>query len=140
MRPAGDHTVAGEHPARVRIARGVYFPTWGAEGSRHRHHPNKFLWGGTTTRGAVTGGWLGLIAAVVMMALGPAVWVKTLGHASPIFPYDNPALFSMTLAFVTIYIVSKLDRSAPADAERAAFDAQFVRSETGIGAEVSASH
>ena len=96
------------------------------------------LWRGTTTRGAVTGGWLGLIAAVVMMVLGPAVWVKTLGHPAPIFPYENPALFSMTLAFLGIWLVSKLDTSASADAERAAFDAQFVRSETGIGAEVSA--
>ncbi len=98
------------------------------------------LWGGTTTRGAVTGGWLGLVSAVVMMILGPAVWVKTFGYASPVFPYDNPALFSMTLAFVAIWLVSSLDRSASADAERAAFDAQFVRSETGIGAETSASH
>ena len=98
------------------------------------------LWGGTTTRGAVTGGWLGLISAVVMMVLGPAVWVKSLGHDAPVFPYDNPALFSMTLAFLGIWLVSKFDRSAQADGERAAFMAQFVRSETGIGAENSASH
>ncbi len=97
------------------------------------------LWSGTTTRGAVTGGWLGLISAVVMMVLGPAVWVKTLGNESAIFPYDNPALFSMTLAFAGIWIVSTFDRSPQGDAERAAFAAQFVRSETGIGAEVSAS-
>ena len=96
------------------------------------------LWRGTTTRGAVTGGWLGLISAVIMMALGPAVWVKTLGNAAPIFPYDNPALFSMSLAFLGIWLVSTLDQSSSADAERAAFDDQFVRSETGIGAEVSA--
>jgi len=97
------------------------------------------LWSGTTTRGAVAGGSLGLISAVVMMILGPAVWVKTLGHSAAIFPYDNPALFSMTLAFLGIWLVSLFDRSASADAERAAFAAQFVRSETGIGAEVSAS-
>ena len=95
------------------------------------------LWPGTTTRGAVVGGWLGLVSAVGMMALGPAVWVKTLGYPQAIFPYDNPALFSMTLAFLGIILVSKLDRSAQGDAERAAYGAQFVRSETGIGAEGS---
>lgn len=97
-------------------------------------------WSGTTTRGAVAGGLLGLVMAVAMVILSPAVWVKTFGFETALFPYDNPALFSVTAAFVTIWIVSKLDRSASAQAERAAYPAQLVRSETGIGAEGASAH
>ena len=98
------------------------------------------FWRGTTTRGAVAGGLLGLISAVVMVFLSPAVWVKTFGFSEPIFPYDNPALFSMSIAFLAIFIVSKLDGSARGQCERQAFEAQFVRSETGIGAVAAAAH
>ncbi len=100
------------------------------------------LWRGTTTRGAFWGGLAGLVSALVMVCLGPAVWEDTLGHAkgSAPFPYANPALFSMTLAFVSIWLISKLDSSARADAERASFDAQYVRSETGLGASGAAAH
>jgi cation/acetate symporter len=62
------------------------------------------------------------------------VWVTTFGFQSAPFPYDNPALFSMSIAFLGLYIFSKLDGSSRAEAERALFDAQFVRSETGLGA------
>ena len=98
------------------------------------------FWKDTTTRGAQIGGFLGLISAVTMVVLSPAVWVKTFGHEKALFPYDNPALFSMSLAFLGIWIFSRLDRSARAAGERALFEAQFVRSETGIGAERSAAH
>jgi cation/acetate symporter len=98
------------------------------------------FWRETTTRGAFVGGFLGLISAVAMVVLSPAVLVKTFGYEKAIFPYDNPALFSMALAFLGIWIFSKLDRSARASAERAAFEAQFVRSETGIGAAQAAAH
>ena len=94
------------------------------------------FWRGTTTRGATIGGFLGLLSATTMVVLSPSVWEKTLGHApgSALFPYDNPALFSMSLAFFGIWLFSITDRTKTADAERAAFAAQYVRSETGIGA------
>ena len=98
------------------------------------------MWGGTTTRGAVVGGFLGLVSAVVMVVLSKAVWVTTFGNHDAIFPYDNPALFSMPLAFIAIWLVSTLDKSQQAQRERAAFEAQFVRSETGIGASTAAAH
>jgi cation/acetate symporter len=98
------------------------------------------FWPGTTTRGAVVGGFAGLVSAVGMVLLSPAVWVKTFGFEKAIFPYDSPALFSMTIAFVGIYLVSKLDRSPAAQAERQAFEAQFVRSETGVGAGAASAH
>ena len=56
------------------------------------------------------------------------------------FPYSSPALFSMTTAFVGIWLFSILDRSANAAKERAAFPAQQVRSETGYGASGASGH
>ncbi|SDO67856.1 cation/acetate symporter [Methylobacterium phyllostachyos] len=98
------------------------------------------LWRGTTTWGALAGGLVGLLAAVTMVVLSKAVWVTTLGNPAPLFPYDNPALFSMPLAFATIWVVSLLDKSRRAQRERAAFEAQYVRSETGIGAAGAHAH
>jgi cation/acetate symporter len=94
------------------------------------------VWRGMTTRGAVIGGFLGLITGLVGVILSPSVWELVLGHpkGSAPFPYTNPALFSMTLAFIGIYVFSKLDTSARAAKDKAGFDAQFVRAETGIGA------
>jgi cation/acetate symporter len=65
-----------------------------------------------------------------------------MGHpkgSAPI-PYENPALFSMTIAFLGIWLFSTLDRSERAARERAAYDAQYVRSETGIGAAGAVAH
>ncbi|MFJ7441350.1 cation acetate symporter [Methylorubrum thiocyanatum] len=98
------------------------------------------LWRGTTTWGALIGGLVGLVAAVAMVVLSKAVWVTTFGNAVALFPYDNPALFSMPLAFATIWLVSTIDRSRRANRERAAFEAQYVRSETGIGAATAHAH
>lgn len=97
-------------------------------------------WKGLTTRGALAGGLAGLVSAVTMVVLSNAVWVVVLNNPAPIFPYEHPALFSMTLAFLVTIIVSKLDRSAGAQAERGAYDDQFVRSQTGIGAAAASNH
>ena len=98
------------------------------------------LWRGTTTWGALAGGLVGLLSAVTMVVLSKAVWVTTFGHPAALFPYDNPALFSMPLAFATIWVVSLMDKSRRAQRERAAFEAQYVRSETGIGAAGAHAH
>ncbi len=97
-------------------------------------------WQGLTTRGAVAGGLTGLFSAVVLVILGPAVWKTVLGHEAAIFPWDNPALFSMPAAFLVAYVVSKLDKSPRARAEAAAFDDQYVRAETGLGAAAASAH
>jgi cation/acetate symporter len=91
------------------------------------------FWRGTTTRGAVVGGLVGLISSVLLVVLSKTVWVAVFHFPAAVFPYDNPALFSMPLAFASIWLFSVTERSARADAERRAFDAQFVQSETGIG-------
>jgi cation/acetate symporter len=100
------------------------------------------LWKDCTTRGAVAGGTVGLIMSVGLTIVSPAVWEKTLGYAagSAMFPYASPAIFSMTAAFAVIYIVSKMDNSAQAAKERAAYPAQLIRSETGVGASGASGH
>ena len=98
------------------------------------------FWKRMTTRGAVVGGWLGLISAVVMLILGPTVWKAVLGNPAAIIPYDNPGLFSITLAFVGIWFFSITDKSQNAKDEQRAFDAQYIRSQTGLGAEGASAH
>lgn len=100
------------------------------------------LWKGTTTLGAFVGGLLGLITATVMLVLSPGVWEAALGHpkGSALFQISNPALFSMSIAFGGIWLVSLLDRSARAAKDRAGYEAQFIRSETGIGATGAVAH
>jgi len=97
-------------------------------------------WKDLTTRGALAGGYIGLFSAVTFVVLSKSVWVDVLGFASPIFPYTQPALFSMPLAFLATIVVSLLDKSAEAQNEREAFGDQYVRAQTGVGAATAASH
>ena len=100
------------------------------------------MWKDCTTKGAVVGGFVGLLAAAGLTILSPAVYEAVMGNpkGSAPFPYGSPALFSMTAAFATIWIVSKLDGSARAKIDREGYPAQFVRSETGIGAAEASAH
>ena len=98
------------------------------------------FWSGLTTRGALFGGLTGLVSAVLMVVLSKSVWVIVLGNAHPIFPYEQPALFSMPLAFIAAYLASKFDHSAEAEIDRAAFFDQEVRAQTGIGAAGASVH
>ncbi|WP_026687924.1 cation acetate symporter [Azovibrio restrictus] len=98
------------------------------------------LWKDCTTRGAVIGGFIGLITAVALTVLSKSVWVDVLHNEAAIFPYASPALFSMTAGFFGIWLFSITDRSAQAAQERAAFPAQQIRSETGLGAAAASSH
>ena len=95
------------------------------------------FWSKLTTRGALIGGFMGLISATVLVILGPAVWEGVLGNsrASAPFPYDNPAIFSVPLAFIGSWLFSVLDKSQNARDEEAAYEAQYIRSQTGLGAE-----
>ncbi|MCL9658286.1 cation acetate symporter [Pseudomonas protegens] len=98
------------------------------------------FWKGLTTRGAVGGSLAGLISAIVLLILSPAVWVNVLHHPQALFPYANPALFSMSLAFLTAWALSVSDRSPRAELERGRYLAQFIRSMTGIGAGGASHH
>ena len=100
------------------------------------------LWKGCTTRGAVIGGFLGLISSVALTVLSASVWEAVLGNAkgSAPFPYTSPALFSMAIGFVGIWLFSILDNSERANVDKAGFLAQQIRSETGIGASAASGH
>lgn len=100
------------------------------------------LWKNCTTKGAVAGGFAGLATAVFLTVISPSVWEATLGNpaGSAPFPYTSPAIFSMPVGFLTIWLVSILDQSEQAIKDRAGYLAQSVRSETGIGAEGVSGH
>ena len=98
------------------------------------------FWKGLTTRGAVAGGFTGLILALVLIVLGPTVWVSVLHHEKAIFPYGNPAIFSIPAAFIVGWLVSILDNSEQAKKDREGFESQYVRSMTGIGAADASDH
>jgi len=95
-----------------------------------------------TTRGAVIGGLIGLVLSVTLVILSKTVWEDVIGmpKGSAPFPLTNPALVSMTAAFLGIYIFSKLDTSEQGKKDRAGYDAQMVRSETGIGIAKASAH
>src|ERR1700722_12233103 len=100
------------------------------------------MWKGLTTRGAVIGGFVGLISSLALMIVSPGVWEAVLGYpkGSALFPYVSPAIFTIPLSFLCCWLFSVTDSSKAATSEQAAFDAQYVRSQTGIGADVAAVH
>ncbi len=99
------------------------------------------FWKGLTTRGAVAGGVVGLVTAVTLIILSKAVWVDTLG-ISDVAPnsLNGPAIIALPLAFFCCWLFSVTDKSAQAEKERAAYNAQFVRSMTGVGASGASDH
>ncbi|CAM5462770.1 cation acetate symporter [Thauera mechernichensis] len=97
-------------------------------------------WKGLTTRGALMGGYSGLISAVLFVLLSKSVWVNVLHFESAIFPYTQPALFSMPIAFFMTWLFSTLDKSQEAKDEKEAFEDQYVRAQTGVGAATAAAH
>jgi cation/acetate symporter len=98
------------------------------------------FWRGLTTRGAVLGGYTGIFGSIGLLIIGPTVWTKVLGMGPAIFPYDFPTFVVLPAVLVVAYIASVTDGSESGKKERAAYDAQMVRAETGLGAEVGASH
>ena len=98
------------------------------------------LWKDCTTRGATVGGFLGLSTAVILTVLSKSVWVDVLGNGAAIFPYASPAIFSMAIGFFGIWIFSITDKGPRARIDRAGFEAQEVRAETGIGAAGASAH
>jgi cation/acetate symporter len=97
-------------------------------------------WKGLTTRGAVWGSIAGLVSAVLIVVLSKAVWVVVLGNEKPLFPYEQPAIFSMPIAFFFAWLGSVTEKSARAAKEIEAFEDQYVRAQTGFGAAGAAAH
>jgi cation/acetate symporter len=97
-------------------------------------------WRGCTGWGATIGGFAGIATALVLTIGSAAVWTQTLHLGEAWFPYSSPAIFSVPLGFLTVWLFSTLDRSAQANREREGFRAQALRSETGIGASKASDH
>lgn len=96
------------------------------------------LWNRFTTQGAVASMAVGLFSAVLLIVLSPTVWTDVFHLASaPPVPMKNPALISMSLAFLTGYVVSLFTRDIEAE-ER--FEEQMVRSYLGADKATIASH
>ena len=98
------------------------------------------FWRGLTTRGAVLGGYTGIIGSIGLLVIGPTVWTKVLGMGPAIFPYDFPTFVVLPTVLIVAYIASATDKSESGQKEREAYDAQMIRAETGLGAEMAASH
>jgi len=97
-------------------------------------------WKGLTTRGALWGGYGGVISAVLFVLFSKSVWVDVLGNKAALFPYTQPALFAMPIAFIFAYIFSKSDTGPRSKLEKEAFEDQYVRAQTGFGAAEASSH
>ena len=97
-------------------------------------------WKNLTTRGAIVGGSAGLFSSILLVILGPVVWVDIFNFSSPIFPYKYPALFSMSITFFGIFIFSKFDTTKSSILEKNLFGKQFMRSQTGVGIDKIVTH
>ena len=98
------------------------------------------FWRGLTTRGALAGGYVGLLGSVILVVLGPTVWGKVLGMGAPLFPIDFPTIITLPAAVIVAWLVSLADSSVAAKNERLAFEDEYIRSQTGLGAEGAAVH
>ena len=63
-------------------------------------------WRRFTTEGAVSSMATGTVSTIVLIALSPTIQVDILKHASAPFPLKNPAVITMTLAFLVGIVVS----------------------------------
>lgn len=97
-------------------------------------------WRHLSTRGAVAGALVGFVSSIGLIIAGPKVWVDIVGADTPLFPYDYPALFTMSAALLTMCIVSLLDRSAKAEQDRQLFDKQLIAAELATDVAEAADH
>jgi cation/acetate symporter len=82
-------------------------------------------WRRMTTWGAVTAIIVGTVSALVLILISPTVWVDVLGNSEAIFPLKNPAIVSMSLAFLSAIIVSLLTREQGAEERFVAAERQI---------------
>jgi cation/acetate symporter len=90
------------------------------------------LWKPFTTLGAVWSIIVGALTSSSMIILSPTVWVGVFKFEKAIFPYKNPAIFSMTAAFAVGIVVSLLTPETDAQAK---FEDEKLRTYLGVGAE-----
>ena len=85
-------------------------------------------WKNLTNKGAVIGGFIGLFSAIILVILGPVVWVEVFKFEKPIFPYKYPALFSVTISFTSIILISIFDKTINKKKNELLFKEQVVKS------------
>lgn len=92
------------------------------------------FWKKFTTTGAVWSILTGAFLAVGLIIISPTVWVDVLKNPKEtvMFPLKNPAIVSMTAAFVVGWLVSLITKEEEAEKK---YDEQKVRAYLGIGAE-----
>jgi len=88
-------------------------------------------WSKFTTRGALAGGYAGLVTSLILVMLGPTVWVTLFGYEEAVFPYRYPTLFAMLANLLCAWWFSVSDKSERARREAEEFDAQWIQSEIG---------
>ncbi|MDI6631659.1 MAG: cation acetate symporter, partial [Thermoanaerobacteraceae bacterium] len=89
-------------------------------------------WRRLSTAGATASIIVGSVLATVLIILSPTVWVEVLNNPTAIFPLKNPAIVSMTVSFITAFVVSLLFADKEAEEK---FNAQKVRTYLALGAE-----
>ncbi len=90
------------------------------------------VWRRFNTTGAVCAIITGALMSVALIVLSPTVWVDVLKNPDAIFPLRNPAIISMTLAFIAGIVGSLMTREPRAEA---LFDDEKLRVYLGVGAE-----
>ena len=69
------------------------------------------IWKNLTTNGAYYGGMIGLLTTISLVILGPTIWVEVFGFKQAIFPYKYPAIFTVSISFLAIFLISKMDKT-----------------------------
>src|SRR4051794_1127055 len=92
-------------------------------------------WRRFNTAGAVTGVLVGVISSVALVIISPTVWPGPDSEGGLFSWYDlaNPGIISIPLGFIGCWLGTMLSRETTAERS---FDELYVRSETGLGAEV----
>jgi cation/acetate symporter len=95
-------------------------------------------WKRFTTQGAVWSILVGAFSSSILILLSPTVWGEIFHHLDAagkpygIVPFKNPAIFSMTAAFVVGIVVSLLTSESGAHEK---FESEKLRTYLGVGAE-----
>jgi cation/acetate symporter len=92
-------------------------------------------WRRFNTAGAVTGVLFGVISSVALVIISPTVWPGPDSEGGLFSWYDlaNPGIISIPLGFIGCWLGTTLSSERE---EEHSFDELYVRSETGLGAEV----
>jgi cation/acetate symporter len=90
------------------------------------------VWKRFTTPGAVWSILTGAFLSVFLIVISPTVWVDVLHKKEALFPIKNPAIVSMTAAFLVGILVSLATREPTAEAS---FEDEKLRTYLAVGAE-----